>query len=83
MYNTNCREQFQLWRRYYTSTDTATTTIQAAGLVEGIPSSLSWDTQQSNLNAGECVGDMCTIIFIVAASAINEIHIIRSLGNTI
>jgi len=37
-------EQFQLWRRYYTSTDTATTTILAAGLVEGIPSSLSWDT---------------------------------------
>ena len=34
-------EQFQLWRRYCTSTDTATTTILAAGLVEGIPSSLS------------------------------------------
>ena len=30
-------EQFQLWRRYYTSTDTATTTILAVGVVEGIP----------------------------------------------
>jgi hypothetical protein len=44
MYKLIADEQFQLWRRYYTSTDTATTTILAAGLVEGIPSSLSWDT---------------------------------------
>jgi hypothetical protein len=42
-------------------------------------------TQQSNLNAWGVmwdVGDMCTIIFILAASAINEIHIIHSLGHT-
>jgi hypothetical protein len=32
---------------------------------------------------GSDVGDICTIIFILAAGAINQIHIIRSLGNTI
>jgi hypothetical protein len=37
---------------------TATTTILAAGLVEGIPSSLSWDTQQSNLNAWGVMWDI-------------------------
>jgi hypothetical protein len=34
----NTKEQYQLWRRYYTSTGTETTTILAAvaaGLVEG------------------------------------------------
>jgi hypothetical protein len=36
-----------------TSTGTVATTILAAGLEEGISSSLSWDSQQSNLNAGE------------------------------
>jgi hypothetical protein len=61
-----------------------TTTILAAGVVEGIPSSLvvGYITIKFN-RMGSDVGDICTIIFILAASAINEIHIIHSLGNII
>jgi hypothetical protein len=42
-------------------------------VVKGIPSSLSWDTQQSNLPHGEYVGD--TIIFVIAR-AFNDIYIL-------
>jgi hypothetical protein len=41
MYNTKYKRTIHRWRRYYTCTGTATTTILAAGLLEGIPSSLS------------------------------------------